>query len=89
MHPALHIFGLEISTYFLVISIACVVSSIWFLRRAEKHNLNSHTSIDLTICVLVCGFLGARFLHVFYEEPAFYTADPLAILKVWNGGFVF
>jgi phosphatidylglycerol---prolipoprotein diacylglyceryl transferase len=89
MHPALHVFGLEISTYFLIISLACVISSLWFLRRASVHNMNSHTAIDLTICVLVSGFLGARLLHVFYEEPSFYMAEPLAALKIWNGGFVF
>lgn len=89
MHPALHLFGIEISTYFAVISLACVVSSLWFLARAMKRNLNNHTAIDLTICVLVFGFLGARLTHCFYEEPQFYLANPLAILQVWNGGFVF
>lgn len=89
MYPHVHIFGLQISTYFLVISFACTIGTIWFLKRAEKRNLNRVTAIDLTLVTLIGGFLGARLLHVFYEEPQFYNQYPIAVLEVWNGGFVF
>jgi phosphatidylglycerol---prolipoprotein diacylglyceryl transferase len=88
MFPFIH-FIVPISTYFLVISIACTLATIWFVKRAEKRSLHRVTAIDLTIAVLLGGILGARLLHVFYEDPAFYRENPLAVLQVWNGGFVF
>lgn len=88
MLPFIH-FIVPISTYFLVISIACTLAVIWFVRRAEKRNLNRVTAIDLTISVLVGGLLGARLLHIFWEEPNFYRENPLAVFQVWNGGFIF
>lgn len=89
MFPQLNIAGLPISTYFLLISIACTVGAIWFLKRSERRNLMRVTAIDLTLATLIGGFVGARLLHVFYEEPIFYRYNPAAIFQVWNGGFVF
>ncbi len=89
MHPSLHLFGTQISTYFLVISCVCIFSALWFFKRADKHNLNRHTAIDLTLVILISGFLGARLLHVVWEEPEFYRSNPLAVLQIWNGGFVY
>lgn len=88
MFPFIHFF-VPISTYFLVISIACTLGTIWFIRRAEEKSLNRVTAIDLTIVVLLGGIIGARLLHVVYEEPAFYRENPLAVFQVWNGGFIF
>src|SRR5690606_10671308 len=47
------------------------------------------TAIDLTLVVLVAGFLGARLLHVVYEDWATYLLQPAQIFYIWNGGFVF
>lgn len=33
--------------------------------------------------------LGARLLHVVYEEPAYYGESFLRIFEVWKGGFVY
>ena len=88
MFPFIH-FIVPISTYFLLISIACTISTVWFVKRAVKRNLNRVIAIDLTLAVLIGGIVGARLLHVFFEEPQFYKDHPLAILEVWNGGFIF
>lgn len=81
--------ALSISTYFLVISLACILASVWFVRRAEARDLQRLTAIDFVITVFICGFIGARALHVFFEDSAFYASVPLAVFYVWNGGFVF
>lgn len=78
-----------ISTYYLVISATALVASLWFLRRTAAHKLSRIVAIDFTLVTLACGFLGARLLHVFYEEPAYYIVAPFRILEVWNGGFVY
>lgn len=89
MYPFINLFSVQISTYFLVISVACTIGTIWFLKRAEARLLSRVTAIDLTLVGLAGGFIGARLLHVFWEDPAFYQAHPFAMLEVWNGGFVF
>ncbi|MGE4132753.1 MAG: prolipoprotein diacylglyceryl transferase [Bdellovibrionales bacterium] len=89
MFPHLHLFGASISTYFLVISLGVCIALVWFIRRAGLRHLNHVTAIDFALVVTICGFLGARLLHVVYEDWTFYSANPLQIFVVWNGGFVF
>ncbi len=72
-----------------MISLAVTLASLWFLRRARQNRLAQTFAIDLTLAIFVGGFLGARLLHVFFEEPEFYRVTPLRILQIWNGGFVY
>ena len=89
MYPYLNFFGTPVSSYFLVISLASLLGSLWFIRRSAARGLRQVVAIDLTLVTLVAGFLGARALHVVYEEPLLYRLHPAAVLEFWNGGFVF
>ena len=89
MFPDLALFGVHVQTYFLVICAGTLVATFWFLRRVETRGLNRVAAIDLTLVCLIGGFIGARLLHVFFEEPSWYAAAPLEVLEVWNGGFVY
>jgi len=89
VYPELSLGPLHVSTYYILTSLACVVASLWFLRRTEARGLARLTAIDLTLVTLVAGFFGARFLHVAFEEPDYYREHPWAVLLVWNGGFVY
>lgn len=75
--------------YFGIISFGTIVGLLWFLRRSNAREMNRVTAIDLALTVLIGGFIGARLLHVFYEEWEMYRAYPIGVLQVWNGGFVF
>lgn len=66
-----------------------MIGVLWFIRRSTQRGLDKITAIDLSLTVLTGGFLGARLLHVFYEEPELYSLKPLAVLYIWNGGFVY
>jgi len=46
-------------------------------------------ALNISVVLLVVGFIGARLFHVFYEEWPIYRAQPERILYVWLGGFVF
>lgn len=89
MLPYISFLGLQISTYFLMISIGCVLAILWFIRRAKAHRLTVTSAVDIALVVLICGFLGARLLHVFYESPEYYLEDWTRVFHIWNGGFVF
>lgn len=78
-----------IPTYYLVVSVSIILGCLWFLKRAIQERMPRLIAIDLTLVVLVAGFIGARLLHVFYEDPTYYYENPWNVLKIWNGGFVY
>ena len=90
MHPLIKITdSIQISTYVLIVSLSLTLAAIWTPFRARRKKLSPSKSIDLLLSLMVGGLLGARLLHVFYEQPQKYLADPLQILMIWQGGFVF
>ncbi|MBL7844843.1 MAG: prolipoprotein diacylglyceryl transferase [Cyclobacteriaceae bacterium] len=40
----------------------------------------------LTIYMVIATIIGARLGHVFFYEPARYLANPIDIIKIWEGG---
>jgi phosphatidylglycerol---prolipoprotein diacylglyceryl transferase len=40
----------------------------------------------LTVYIVIATIVGARLGHVFFYEPDKYLADPIKILKIWEGG---
>jgi phosphatidylglycerol---prolipoprotein diacylglyceryl transferase len=89
MYPYLTLGTTAVSTYFLVISLAVTLGCLWFIHRAGQRGLQKVAAIDMAMVCLVGGFVGARLLHVIWEEPLLYRANPRLIYQVWNGGFVF
>lgn len=53
-----------------------------FSRSGKDPNLVS----TLTVYIIAGTFIGARLAHCFFYEPGYYLSNPLAILKVWEGG---
>lgn len=62
--------------------------TFWLFKRAVLFNLKQSIAIDLSIIIMVFGFIGARLFHVIYENPEIYIKSPLQIFKFWQGGFV-
>lgn len=86
--PELRWGELQLSPYFLIISL--VMSAIaWRLPKwADAERLSPRRALDLFIATSVAGFVGARFMHIIWEEPAYYGEDLMRVLEVWRGGFV-
>ena len=61
---------------------------MWIYRRSKKINL-AKDALDLSLVLIVSGLIGARISHVVIEYPTYYIENPLAILKIYQGGFVF
>lgn len=59
------------------------------LRRAHQFKFPLDLYFSLTGWLLLAIPLGARLLHVLYEEPSYYLENPLRILELWKGGFVY
>jgi len=75
--------------YHLVVSSAATLGALWFIRRAERLDMSRVMAIDIAMVALAAGFLGARLMHIFYEEPTYYLERPLRALEFWYGGFVY
>lgn len=81
--------GLAIPTYFLIISFTLSLCITYLLRRTQRLQMSTYTAMTLSLLILVFGFIGARALHVFYEEWDFYRTQPSVIFAFWWGGYVF
>lgn len=89
MHPELHFESWSISTYYLIISLDFCLMFFYLRHRAQQQKLRVGPALDLGIWASIFGLMGARLFHVFYEESAYYAANPLNVFKVWEGGYVF
>jgi phosphatidylglycerol:prolipoprotein diacylglycerol transferase len=90
MYPILFLGnGLTVPTYFLVISLAYIIGQIWLIRRARQQQMSVAVTLDIVLILMIGGFIGGRLAHVFYEYPLFYWQEPMRILQIWHGGFVF
>lgn len=90
MYPLLALSDqLQIPTYFVIVSLTCCLTMYWLWKRAMKKDLNVHFALDLSMVIFVSGFLGARLLHIIWEEPQFYWQHPLEVFNIFAGGYVY
>lgn len=90
MYPEVSLFkNLTIPTYFLINTMIALVTLFWLRKRAQTHQLSITLALEIYFIVIFCGFWGARFFHVLYEEPFYYLNRPFNVFYFWQGGFVF
>lgn len=61
----------------------------WLLRKyyqAGRTPLNFDAAMDLVMAVVVGTILGGRLGYFVLYQPHIFLADPLALLRVWEGG---
>ncbi len=89
MHPILFNLGpLPIHTYGFLIAVGFLVGVAVIRKLATRAKLDVERTLDLTFWCLLIGFLGSRTLYVITRWQD-YVADPMGILRVWEGGLVF
>ena len=57
---------------------------LFYIFRSEGHREEDVET--LTVFMVLATIIGARLGHVLFYEPAKYLANPIDILKVWEGG---
>jgi phosphatidylglycerol:prolipoprotein diacylglycerol transferase len=87
MYPILTIGPIVVPTYYLLISLASLLGVMWFLKRTPPADEN--LAINTALIGLIGGFVGARLLHVVYEDPMYYIRDIRHVFEFWSGGFVY
>lgn len=87
VNPALfEIFGREIRWYGLLWVIGLIVA-VYIVQRVFKHEDLPEKWFDSLFVYMLVGIIaGARLGHCLFYEPGYYLANPVEILKIWEGG---
>jgi len=80
------ILGREIRWYGLLWVIGLIVA-VYIVQKIFKHEDLPEKWFDSLFVYMIVGIIaGARLGHCLFYEPGYYLANPLEILKVWEGG---
>lgn len=64
-----------------------LLGGLYLFRKICKREGRDPDMADDLLLYLIVGILfGARLLHCFVYEPAFYLSHPMEIVKIWKGG---
>ncbi len=78
---------ITIKWYGVMIATGFLLAVIYAFSRAKKFKLNEDAMFDVVLVSTLLAFVGARLYYVLFSiHRDDYFADPLSILKVWEGG---
>lgn len=80
------LFGREIRWYGLLWVIGLIVAVYIVQLIFDKEKLPQKWFDSLFVYMMLGIILGARLGHCLFYEPAYYLANPIEILKIWEGG---
>lgn len=89
MFPSLNFGSLSVPTFFVWISLVyCFL--LWLsVTKAKYEKFPINTTLNISLILMVFGFLGGRIVHILWEVPQFYISQPIFVFYFWKGGFVF
>lgn len=80
------IFGREIRWYGMLWVIGLIVA-VYIVQKIFKHEDLPEKWFDSLFIYMIVGIIvGARLGHCLFYEPAYYLANPIEMIKVWEGG---
>jgi len=84
-----HQFGpFTLHTYGVLVALGFLAALAVVVRGARREGLPSESVLDLAFVAVLSAIVGSRLLYVLFNLQD-YLADPLRILRVWEGGLVF
>jgi phosphatidylglycerol:prolipoprotein diacylglycerol transferase len=83
--PALRLGPLTIHAFGVLVAMAVLVAAWIARRRAVRAGLDPVRLESLLSWVLAFGFIGGHVLDELFYEPARALADPLSLLRIWDG----
>ncbi|HPZ08009.1 MAG TPA: prolipoprotein diacylglyceryl transferase [Candidatus Eremiobacteraeota bacterium] len=76
----------DIYTYAVVLVIGFIIGLTWALKYSKPEDVKPETVMDLSICILIGGIIGARFIHVLINYQEYSIRDPVKIINFREGG---
>ncbi len=92
MYPFIHVFGLKIPSYGLMMALAFVAAILLSCYRVKKAGLSVDKILDIALTVLICGMAGAYLLYIFvtYSFEEIFECIKDGSFRVFkDGGLVF
>lgn len=83
--PRLHLGPLTIHAFGALVATGVLVGTEVLKRRARDQSLDILLAVRLATWVLVGGFIGAHLFHCFVYFPRQTFANPISIVKIWDG----
>lgn len=72
--------------WYSVLVVLGMTFAVWLAGREEKRlGLPRDTVIDLALCVIPSGIVGARLYYAIFAWETF-ADDPLRVFRIWEGG---
>jgi phosphatidylglycerol:prolipoprotein diacylglycerol transferase len=78
----------KLHTYGVMIALGFVVAIYLAVRQAKREFIDPNVVLDLAFWILIAAMVGSRVLFIIVNADD-YIADPLMLVKVWQGGLVF
>jgi phosphatidylglycerol:prolipoprotein diacylglycerol transferase len=89
MFPDLFSIGpVTIHTYGILVALGFATAFSLTVRLSRSHGLGFQQVVDMSLVGIVAGVVGSRLLFVLIH-PSHFSAHPLEIFKIWEGGLVF
>jgi phosphatidylglycerol:prolipoprotein diacylglycerol transferase len=79
----------HVQSYFFFLMLASVVGVELAIREARRSGDDPREVLRIGVPTILAGLLGARIGHFVFVQPSALAGDPLALLRVWEGGMVF
>jgi phosphatidylglycerol:prolipoprotein diacylglycerol transferase len=83
-----HLGPFTLHSYGVLVALGFLAALVVVIRGARREGLPSEPVLDLAFVAVLSAIVGSRLLYVMFNTRE-YLADPLRILKVWEGGLVF
>ncbi len=85
--PILFSVGHFMVRWYSLIILAAILIGLWVSgREAERRGIDKDSIYDLSIWLILAGIVGARLFHVIDHWGDTYSAAPLRVLYIWQGG---
>lgn len=78
--------GREVRWYGLLFALGFLVGQQILIRIYKAEGRSEKDVETLTVYMVIATIVGARLGHVLFYQPDYYLANPLEILKIWEGG---
>lgn len=89
MKPVLFtIAGIPFYSYGIMTAVGFSVGLLYALYEAKRNNIRYDLILDISFWFIIASIVGARILFIIVEWD-YYSARPLDIFKIWEGGLVF
>lgn len=77
---------ITVQVWGMFVALGMLLSAYIIYKRSIKYSLDTEFLMNMTLAMIIGGIVFARVFHVVFYNPTYYLFQPVAVLKVWEGG---